>query len=207
MQGNSPTASEVSSSVATPKAQNVGSPVGSFVGGPHEAFSRLRTLSSSLTGAYITRSEGDSSSRHRSSAFFSSTPLTPRSEADSFYSDFGAASSGRFTPRASPDAIVIPKLLLQLEAMGASDGCCACSASAILDLIGEVLADTLTEHPKGMCVVEAAVEAVPQYVGSDGMLVFQGLCLGRMINFLERRLLRDEEEHLKKLDKNRFGSF
>jgi hypothetical protein len=177
----------------------VSSPVGSFLGAPQEAFSRLRTLSS-LTA---TRSEGDSSSRYRSSAFFSSTP---RSEVDSLYSDFGAASSGRFTPRDSSDAIVTPKLLLQLESLGSSGGPCGASAAAILDLIAEVLADTLTDQLKGMALVEAAVEAVPLYAGSDTMLVFQGLCLGRMINFLERRLLRDEEEHLKKLDKNRWGS-
>lgn len=183
--------------MVTPKVETVGSPVGSFLGAPHEAFSRLRTLSS-LAG----KSEGDSSSRYKSSAFFSSTP---RSDVDSLYSDFGAASSGRFTPRESSDAIVTPKLLLQLESMGSSGGSCAAGAGAILDLIAEVLADTLTDQVKGMALVEAAVEAVPLYVGSDTMLVFQGLCLGRMVNFLERRLLRDEEEHPKKLDKNRFG--
>lgn len=196
-QGDSPNASEASSTVVTPKVEIVGSPIGSFLGAPHEAFSRLRTLSS-LAG----KSEGDSSSRYKSSAFFSSTP---RSDVDSLYSDFGAASSGRFTPRDSSDAIVTPKLLLQLETMGSAGGSCAAGAGAILDLIAEVLADTLTEQVKGMALVEAAIEAVPLYVGSDTMLVFQGLCLGRMVNFLERRLLRDEEEHLKKLDKNRYA--
>ena len=196
---DSPTASEVSSCVVTPRVESVGSSVGSFLGAPQEAFSRLRTLSS-LTG---TRSEGDSSSRYRSSAFFSSTP---RSDVDSLYSDFGAASSGRFTPRDSSDAIVTSKLLLRLESKGSSGGSIWASAAAILDLIAEVLADILTDQLKGMALVEAAVEAVPLYVGSDTMLVFQGLCLGRMINFLERRLVRDEEEHPKKLDKNRSAS-
>jgi hypothetical protein len=122
---------------------------------------------------------------------------------DSTFSEYGVGSSGRLTPRECSDATVTAKLLLQLEAMGTSGGPCAASAGAILDLIAEILAETLTEQPKGMGVVEAALEAVPLFVGSETMLVFQGLCLGRMINFLERRLLRDEEEHSKKLEKNR----
>jgi hypothetical protein len=135
---------------------------------------------------------------------FSTTPVTPRSEVDSTFSEFGFDTTlGRSTPTESSFATVTPKLLLQLESMGSGSGPCAAGAAAVLDLIAEVLAETLTEQPKGMSIVEAALEAVPLYVGADAMLVFQGLCLGRMINFLERRLLRDEEEHSKKLDKTR----
>lgn len=200
---DSPTPSHASSSVAIPQAQDIpSSSAGSFYEASNEAFSRLRTFSS-FAGPYISLSEAGSSSRHRASTFFSSTP---RSDVDSFYSEFGVASSGRFTPRDSSDAIVTPKLLMQLECMRSSGGSCAAGAAAILDLIAEVLADTLTEQVKGMALVEAAIEAVPTFAGLDTMLVFQGLCLGRMINFLERRLLRDEEEHAKKLDKNRSNS-
>ncbi|XP_073395858.1 protein SPIRRIG [Physcomitrium patens] len=199
---DSPTPSHASSSVAIPQAQDIpSSSAGSFYEASNEAFSRLRTFSS-FAGPYISLSEAGSSSRHRASTFFSSTP---RSDVDSFYSEFGVASSGRFTPRDSSDAIVTPKLLMQLECMRSSGGSCAAGAAAILDLIAEVLADTLTEQVKGMALVEAAIEAVPTFAGLDTMLVFQGLCLGRMINFLERRLLRDEEEHAKKLDKNRWA--
>jgi hypothetical protein len=60
-------------------------------------------------------------------AFFSSTA---RSEVDYLYSDFGAASSGRFMPRDSSDAIVTPKLLLRLESLGSSGGSCAAGAGA-----------------------------------------------------------------------------
>ena len=139
-------------------------------------------------------------------AFFSSTA---RSEVDYLYSDFGAASSGRFMPRDSSDAIVTPKLLLRLESLPwdlRAAHALRVQVRATLDLIAEVLADTLSDQVTGMGLAEAAVEAVPLYVGSDTVLVFQGLCLGRMIDFLERRLLRGEEEHPKKLDKDRFGS-
>lgn len=202
-QGGSPTASELSSAAVTPKIPNVESPFGSFQGqqAPHEALVRLRTASL-IAVPVVSRSEGDVGSRLRSASQISTTPQTPQSEVDSSLSEFGR-SSGHLTPRECSDSLVTPKLLLQLEAMGTGGGPCAAGAAAILDLIAEVLAETLAEQPKGMSVVEAALEAVPLFVGSEVILVFQGLCLGRMINFLERRLLRDEEEHSKKLDKNR----
>lgn len=42
--------------------------------------------------------------------------------------------------------------------------------------------------------VENILESVPLYVDVESTLVFQGLCLSRLMNFLERRLLRDDEE-------------
>ena len=38
------------------------------------------------------------------------------------------------------------------------------------------------------------------------MFCFQGLCLGRLIGFFERRLLRDEEEVNKRLDKAKWSA-
>ncbi|KAL0419845.1 UNVERIFIED_CONTAM: protein SPIRRIG [Sesamum radiatum] len=59
---------------------------------------------------------------------------------------------------------------------------------------------------KAAAVVETVLESVPLYADAESVLVFQGLCLTRLMNFLERRLLRDDEEDEKKLDKARWSS-
>lgn len=89
--------------------------------------------------------------------------------------------------------------------MGFLGGLCVVGVGVIFDLIVEVLVDILIDQVKGMVFVEVVVEVVLLYVGLDMMFVFQGFCFGWMVNFLERRLLCDEEEYLKKFDKNRFG--
>ncbi|KAG0572031.1 hypothetical protein KC19_VG063500 [Ceratodon purpureus] len=127
------------------------------------------------------------------------------SEADFNFSDFGPPSSTSITPIETPYAAITPCLLLQLEAAGAGGGPCAAAASAILDFIAEVLAEALLEQAKSTTIVEGVLEAVPMYVNSDAALIFQGLVLRRIINDLERRLLRDAEENFKKLDKNRWA--
>ncbi|RVW54754.1 Protein SPIRRIG [Vitis vinifera] len=59
---------------------------------------------------------------------------------------------------------------------------------------------------KAAQVMETILETAPLYVDAESILVFQGLCLSRLMNFLERRLLRDDEEDEKKLDKSRWSS-
>lgn len=115
-------------------------------------------------------------------------------------------SSSSVTQSETPDAAITPRLLLQLEAMGAGGGPCAASAAAILDLIAEILAESLLEQAKSTPIVESILESVPMYVNPDAALIFQGLVFRRIINDLERRLMRDAEENHKKLDKNRYIS-
>ncbi|KAF3785698.1 SPIRRIG protein [Nymphaea thermarum] len=100
---------------------------------------------------------------------------------------------------------VTPQLLLEMDDAGSGGGPCAASASAVLDFIAEVLADIVTEQIKAAQVIEAILETIPLYVDAESALVFQGLCLSRLMNFLERRLLRDDEEMEKKLDKGRWS--
>ncbi|KAF5820568.1 putative transcription factor WD40-like family [Helianthus annuus] len=100
---------------------------------------------------------------------------------------------------------VNPKLLLDVDESGYGGGPCFVAANAILDFMVEVLADFVTEHIKATPVIETILETVPLYVDSESVLVFQGLCLTRLMNFLERRLQRDDEEDEKKLDKNRWS--
>ncbi|KAK7245429.1 hypothetical protein RIF29_40275 [Crotalaria pallida] len=101
---------------------------------------------------------------------------------------------------------VTSKLLLDINDCGYGGGPCSAGASAVLDFIAEVLSDIATEQVKASQVIENILESVPLYVDSESMLVFQGLCLSRFMNFLERRLLRDDEEDEKKLDKSRWSS-
>ncbi|KAD3338274.1 hypothetical protein E3N88_33795 [Mikania micrantha] len=102
-------------------------------------------------------------------------------------------------------SIVNPKLLLDVDDSGYGGGPCFVAATAILDFMVEVLADFVTEHIKATPIIETILETVPLYVDSESVLVFQGLCLTRLMNFLERRLQRDDEEDEKKLDKTRWS--
>ncbi|WOL03138.1 protein SPIRRIG-like [Canna indica] len=96
-----------------------------------------------------------------------------------------------------------PKLLLEIDDSGYGGGPCSAGATAVLDFIAEVLADIVSEQLKATQFVENILESVPLYVDVEPTLVFQGLCLSRLMNFLERRLLRDDEDE-QKLDKNRW---
>ncbi|KAL1539718.1 protein SPIRRIG-like isoform X1 [Salvia divinorum] len=100
---------------------------------------------------------------------------------------------------------ISPMLLLEVDDCGYGGGPCSAGATAVLDFIAEVLADFVTEQMKAASVVETVLENVPQYADAESVLVFQGLCLTRLMNFLERRLLRDDEEDEKKLDKTRWS--
>ncbi|XP_024932828.3 protein SPIRRIG isoform X2 [Ziziphus jujuba] len=101
---------------------------------------------------------------------------------------------------------VSPKLLLEMDDSGYGGGPCCAGATAVLDFMAEVLSDYVTEQIKASQIIEGILESVPLNVDADSVLVFQGLCLGRLMNFLERRLLRDDEEDEKKLDKSRWSS-
>ncbi|RWW81519.1 hypothetical protein BHE74_00010069 [Ensete ventricosum] len=96
-----------------------------------------------------------------------------------------------------------PKLLLEIDDSGYGGGPCSAGAAAVLDFTAEVLADIVSEQLKATQFVENILESVPLDVDVESALVFQGLCLGRLMNFLERRLLRDDEDE-KKLDRNRW---
>ncbi|GJT95113.1 SPIRRIG protein isoform X2 [Tanacetum coccineum] len=91
-----------------------------------------------------------------------------------------------------------PRLILDVEESGYGGGPCSIGATTILDFMAEVLYDQI----KGTPVIKSLLEIVPLYVDAESVLVFQGLCLTRLMRFVERRLLRDDEEDDKKLDKN-----
>ncbi|KAK8532504.1 hypothetical protein V6N12_053944 [Hibiscus sabdariffa] len=115
--------------------------------------------------------------------------------------------SGSLLPTATNTTVsVIPKLLLEMDDSGYGGGPCSAGAAAMLDFIAEVLADVSIEQIKAAQFVEGILEMVPLYVGTESMLVFQGLFLSRLMNFIERRLLHDDEEYEKKLDKIKWSS-
>ncbi|KAF8394363.1 hypothetical protein HHK36_020571 [Tetracentron sinense] len=115
-------------------------------------------------------------------------------------------SSSQGSSSANTFFAVNSKLLLEMDDSGYGGGPCSAGAIAVLDLMAEVLADIMTEQMKAAQFIESILETVPLYVDAESLLVFQGLCLSRLMNFLERRLLRDDEEDEKKLDKIRWSS-
>lgn len=130
-------------------------------------------------------------------SFVSASESDPSSELKSC-SQSSSSANAFFT--------VSPKLLLELDDSGYGGGPCSAGATAVLDFMAEVLADLMTEQMKAAQVLESILEMVPLHVDADSVLVFQGLCLSRLMNFLERRLLRDDEEDEKKLDKSKWSS-
>ncbi|XP_066316405.1 LOW QUALITY PROTEIN: protein SPIRRIG-like [Miscanthus floridulus] len=97
------------------------------------------------------------------------------------------------------------KLLLDIDDLGYGGGPCSAGATAVLDFVAQILADTISDQLKAALFVENILESVPLFVDIDSALVFQGLCLSRLMNFLERKLLLDDEEDGKKLDKSRWS--
>lgn len=97
------------------------------------------------------------------------------------------------------------KLLLDIDDVGYGGGPCSAGATAVLDFIAQMLADIISEQLKATLFIESVLESVPLFVDVDSVLVFQGLCLSRLMNFLERKLLLDDEEDGKKLDKSRWS--
>lgn len=202
---SSPTTSDLSSiAMPSPKPPPLSSPIGSWLTEPlpldlSETRQHTTTLSAPPTPP---RSSKD---RTRHLSFSALSTLSNHSDLDFNFSDFGPPSSTSVTPSEALYPAITPRLLLQIEAVGAGGGSCAAAASAILDLIAEVLSETLLEQAKSTTVVEGILEAVPMYVSVDAALIFQGFILRRIINDLERRLMRDSEENHKKLDKNRYA--
>jgi hypothetical protein len=208
----SPTPSDMSSiTFLTPKPPGLGSPIGSWLTDSLSLnFSEMRQPKSTLSPPPTPPRSTKSRVRHRSfSAFSSLSASQSTTDFDFNFGDFGPLSS---TSVAASETPLFPpvsvQLLLQIEALGGTaggggGGPCVVAASAVLDLIAEVLADLLTEQAKSTSMVEAVLEAVPLYVSSDATLVFQGLCLRRVMNKIVRILTGDAAEHCRKPEKHK----
>ncbi|KAF8059328.1 hypothetical protein N665_1232s0008 [Sinapis alba] len=124
-------------------------------------------------------------------------------------SEFDASSDHKSVSQNSSAAHTLfkisPKLLLETDESGYGGGPCSAGASAVLDFMAEICADLMTEQMKAVQTLESILEMIPLYVDPECVLVFQGLCLGRVMNYLERRLVRDDEEDDKKLDKRKWS--
>ncbi|KAJ7972736.1 BEACH domain [Quillaja saponaria] len=145
-----------------------------------------------------------SASHHESKSPLAATPsLESANEVDP-PSDLKSSSIG---PSATDTYFAVTsKLLLEMDDSGYGGGPCSAGATAVLDFMAEVLSDFVSEQLKASVIIETVLEGVPLYVDAESVLVFQGLCLSRLMNYLERRLLRDDEEEEKKLDKSRWSS-
>ncbi|GMI73991.1 SPIRRIG, Beach-Domain Homolog A1 [Hibiscus trionum] len=140
---------------------------------------------------------------------FSKISLTPSMDSSTSLSASDPSSdlkSGSGPTAANTTFSVSPKLLLEVDDSGYGGGPCSAAATAMLDFMAEVLADFLTDQIKAAQIVESILEMVPLYVETESVLVFQGLFFSRLMNFFERRLLRDDEEDENKLDKTKWSS-
>lgn len=182
---------------------------------------QTRTLSSSslsrLDSSYFPeKSTGvhrAASSQNLAGSLSESKPklgLSPSMTSCVSMSDFDVTSDSKRPPiipnTTDPIFPINPQMLLEADDSGYGGGPCSAGATAILDFMAEVLSDFVTDQIKAVPVIESILESVPLYVDAESVLVFQGLCLGRLMNFLERRILRDDEEDQKKLDKTRWST-
>ncbi|CAK7346518.1 unnamed protein product [Dovyalis caffra] len=148
-----------------------------------------------------------SASHNESKASLQATPSMESSVSGSEFDPSADLKSISQGPSAANSFFAVsPKLLLEMDDSGYGGGPCSAGATAVLDFMAEVLSDFITEQIKAAQVIEGILETVPLYVDAESLLVFQGLCFSRLMNFLERRLLRDDEEDEKKLDKSRWTS-
>ncbi|XP_019085122.1 PREDICTED: BEACH domain-containing protein A2-like [Camelina sativa] len=133
----------------------------------------------------------------------SSSPLPSHISVSEF-----AASSDHTSGSSAAHTIftISPKILLETDESGYGGGSCSAGASAVLDFMAEVCADLMSEQIKAVQALESILEMIPLYVNPECVLVFQGLCLSRVMNYLERRLLRDDEEDNKTLDKRKWST-
>ncbi|KAL8236293.1 hypothetical protein R6Q59_017374 [Mikania micrantha] len=135
--------------------------------------------------------------------------LSPSMASSVSMSEYDATSDSKFPVISNTTDLIFsinPQMLLEADDSGYGGGLCSAGATAILDFMAEVLSDFVTDQIKVIPVIENILESVPRYVDAESGLVFQGLCLVRLMNFLERRILRDEEEDRKKLDKTRWST-
>ncbi|XP_050237389.1 protein SPIRRIG [Mercurialis annua] len=166
---------------------------------------RIPFTSSSSPVVALTSWLGGASQNESKSSFQAS----PSMESSISFSEFDASLDVKLpqgSTAANSSYSVSAKLLLEIDDCGYGGGPCSAGATAMLDFMAEVLSDFVTEQIKAASIIEGILEMVPLYVDAEPLLVFQGLCLSRLVNFVERRLLRDDEEDEKKLDKSRWSS-
>ncbi|MED6106782.1 hypothetical protein PIB30_007813 [Stylosanthes scabra] len=167
--------------------------------------SRILTPSSSRVIA-LTSWLGSSASHNETKSVLSPTVSFGSSMSVGYFDASSEPKSSSYGPSVTgPSFAITSKLLLDINDAGYGGGPCIAGATAVLDFIAEVLSDFVTEQVKASQVIENILESVPLYVDGESMLVFQGLCLSRFMNFLERQLLRDDEDE-NKLDKIRWSS-
>ncbi|KAJ7550147.1 hypothetical protein O6H91_07G085500 [Diphasiastrum complanatum] len=92
---------------------------------------------------------------------------------------------------------ITASLLLQLESKGCGGGFFTAAATAVLDLIAEILAHALFLRTKATTMIEETLESVLLDIECDAVLAFQGLCLSRVMKFFKRRLLPEEKSNQK----------
>ncbi|KAJ6352364.1 hypothetical protein OIU76_001562 [Salix suchowensis] len=164
-------------------------------------------LTPSSSPAFALSSWLGSASHKESKASLQASPSMESSMSGSEYDPSADLKSSSQGPSAVNSFFAVSsKLLFEMDDSGYGGGPCSAGANAVLDFMAEVLSDFITEQIKAAQVIEGILETVPLYVDAESVLVFQGLCLSRLMNFVERRLLRDDEEDEKKLDKSRWTS-
>ncbi|KAJ6730823.1 BEIGE/BEACH-RELATED [Salix viminalis] len=135
---------------------------------------------------------------------------SPSMESSMSVSEFDPSAGLKSSPQGPSSAnsflAISSKILIEMNDSGYGGGPCSAGATAVLDFMAEVLSDFIIEQIKAAQVIEGILETIPLYIDAESVLVFQGLCLSRLMNFVERRLLRDDEEDEKKLDKIRWTS-
>ncbi|XP_019084363.1 PREDICTED: LOW QUALITY PROTEIN: BEACH domain-containing protein A2-like [Camelina sativa] len=169
-------------------------------------FSRKSSLDVPFTPSPSQAVSSLSSNYNEFKSSTSSSPLPSHISVSEFAASSDHMSGSQGSSAAQTMFTISPKILLETDESGYGGGTCSAGASAMLDFMAEVCADLMTEQIKAVQALESILEMIPLYVDPECVLVFQGLCLSRVMNYLERRLLRDDEEANKTLDKRKWST-
>ncbi|KAL9227543.1 hypothetical protein vseg_003221 [Gypsophila vaccaria] len=97
-------------------------------------------------------------------------------------------------------------LLLEIDDSGYVSDPGSAGATAVLDLIAEVLSYSLIEQTNSFPALKSILDSVPLNFDFETVLTFKSLCLLRMMNYLERRLLNNGQRGGHMSDKNNLWS-
>ncbi|KAH9602753.1 hypothetical protein KSS87_023041 [Heliosperma pusillum] len=141
-------------------------------------------------------------SEHDFSEIVAESPLLA-SEGDDFWN---TEPSPQKSSNESTHFMTSSRLLREIDNSGYIGDIGSAGATAVLDLISEVLSQSLIQQTNSFPALTTTLESVPLNFDSETVITFKALCLHKIMNYLERRLLNNDQREDQLLDNNNLWS-
>ncbi|XP_074316146.1 protein SPIRRIG-like [Silene latifolia] len=141
-------------------------------------------------------------SEHDFSEIVTESPLLA-SEGDDFWI---TESSPQKSSDETTHFMTSSRLLREIDNSGYIGDIGSAGATAVLDLISEVLSQSLIEQTNSFPALTTTLDSVPLNFDSETVLTFKALCLHKIMNYLERRLLNNDQREDQLLDNSNLWS-